>query len=162
MAHRVAQFFGHLTARVDPGEMELVRRVLPRAAWPLFEAMPVADRRHALDVAARLAAARQDDPDLLAAALLHDAAKGDRMRLWHRVAGVLLQAMAPRALARLASPNERSWRYPFHLYLHHAALSADSALAAGCSARVADFIRGSSGPADAPLAAALRRADDGS
>ena len=84
------------------------------------------------------------------------------MRLWHRVAGVLLQAIAPRALGRLASSDQRSWRYPFHLYLHHAALSADAALAAGCSPRVADFIRGSSGPADAVLAAALRRADDGS
>ena len=27
------------------------------------------------------------DPELLVAALLHDAAKGERMRLWHRVAG---------------------------------------------------------------------------
>jgi hypothetical protein len=162
LAHRVAQFFGHLTARVDPGEMELVHRVLPGSAWPLFAAMPVADRRHALDVAARLAAAGVQDPHVLSAALLHDAAKGDRMRLWHRVAGVLLQAIAPRALGRLASTNERSWRYPFHLYLHHAALSADAALAAGCSPRVADFIRGSSEPADAALAAALHRADDGS
>ena len=134
--------------------------MLPDAAWSLFAAMPVADRRHALDVAARLAATGHQDPDLLGAALLHDAAKGHQMRLWHRVAGVLLQAIAPRALARLASPDERSWRYPFHLYLYHAALSADAALAAGCGARVADFIRGSSGPADAALAAALRRADD--
>jgi hypothetical protein len=141
--------------------MELVHDVLPDAAWPLFAEMPVADRRHALDVAARLAAADHQDPDLLGAALLHDAAKGDRLRLWHRVAGVLLQAVAPRALARLASPDERSWRYPFHLYLHHAALSADAALAAGCSPRLADFIRGFTGPSDAALAAALHRADDG-
>jgi len=84
------------------------------------------------------------------------------MRLWHRVAGVLLQAIAPRALTRLASSDERSWRYPFHLYLHHAALSADAALAAGCGPRVAGFIRGSNAPADAPLAMALHRADDGS
>ncbi len=83
------------------------------------------------------------------------------MRLWHRVGGALLEAVAPRALARLASPDQRSWRYPFHLYLHHAALSADAAQAAGCTQRAAGFIRGSSDPADAPLAAALRRADEG-
>jgi hypothetical protein len=123
--------------------------------------MPTADRRHALDVTARLIAAGQHDPDLLAAALLHDAAKGSRTRLWHRVAGVLVEAVAPRALARLASPDERSWRYPFLLYLHHATLSADAALSAGCSRRTASFIRGSSGPDDAALAAALRRADEG-
>lgn len=161
MAHRVAQFFGHLTARVDPAEMEVASRLLPDAVRPLFMAMPIADRRHALDVMGRLVVTGDTDPDLLTAALLHDAAKGHRMRLWHRVSGVLLEALAPRALSRLASPDEGSWRYPFHLYLHHAALSADAVLAAGCSPRAAAFIRGSTDPADAVLAAALRRADEG-
>lgn len=158
--HRVGQFIGHLTARVDPAEEAGARGWLPDAAWPLFAAMPTADRRHALDVAAWLLAAGHADRDLLAAAILHDAAKGRRMRLWHRVAGVLLQAIAPRALTRLALPTERSWRYPFHLFLHHAVLSADAALRAGCSARTAAFIRGAATAADAPLAAALQRADE--
>ena len=161
MAHRIAQFLGHLTARVDAGEEEHARSLLPERAWPLFAQMPVADRRHALDVAGRLVAAGHLDEDLLTAALLHDAAKGGRMRLWHRVSGVLLEAIAPRLLARLASADERSWRYPFHLYLQHAALSADAALAVGCGARAAAFIRGTAKPSDAALAAALRDADEG-
>jgi hypothetical protein len=161
LGHRVGQFIGHLTARVDPGEIERARPLLPDPAWALFTQMPTADRRHALDVAGRLVAAGQHDPDLLAAALLHDAAKGHRMRLWHRVGGVLLEAIWPPALVRLASADEGSWRYPFHLYLHHAALSADAALAAGCSPRATAFIRGSFEPADVALAAALRRADEG-
>jgi hypothetical protein len=148
-------------ARVDPVEIERARPLLPDTAWAVFIQMPTADRRHALDVAGRLAAAGQDDPDLLAAALLHDAAKGHRMRLWHRVGGVLLEAIWPPALVWLASADEGSWRYPFHLYLHHAALSADAALAAGSSPRAAGFIRGSTEPEDAPLAAALQRADEG-
>jgi hypothetical protein len=160
--HRVAQFIGHLTARVEPAEEAGARHLLPESAWPLFVAMPTVDRRHALDVAGRLLAAGQTDPDLLAAAMLHDAAKGHRMRLWHRVAGVLLGAIAPRSLARLASPDERSWRYPFHLYLHHSALSAEAAVRAGCSRRAADLIRGSSEPSDALILAALRRADEAS
>lgn len=160
--HRVAQFIGHLTARVDPGEEERARRLVPDAAWPLFAAMPTADRRHALDVAARLIEAGHADADLLAAAMLHDAAKGRRMHLWHRVAGVLLEAVSRRTLLRLASPDQRSWRYPFHLYLHHAALSADAALAAGCTPRTAAFIRRLTEPSDALLAAALRGADEGS
>jgi hypothetical protein len=159
--HRVAQFVGYLTARVGPGEEERARTLIPGGAWPLFAGMPTADRRHALDVAARLLERGQRDPDLLTAAILHDAAKGSRMRLWHRVAGVLLQAAVPRALTRLASPDERSWRYPFYLYLHHAALSADAALAAGCSPRSAAFIRGTSDSSEAALAAAFRRADAG-
>jgi len=124
--------------------------------------MPTADRRHALDVAGRLLAEGLLDADLLAAAMLHDAAKGPRMRLWHRVAGVVLQAVAPRALKRLESPEERSWRYPFHLYLHHAAMSAEAALRAGCSPRTAAFIRGTAGAADTALAIALSRADEAS
>jgi hypothetical protein len=159
--HRVTQFIGYLTARVDPGEDERARALMPAGAWPLFASMPAADRRHAIDVAARLIESGQRDPDLLTAAMLHDAAKGPRMRLWHRVAGVLLEATVPHALGRLASPDERSWRYPFHLYLHHAALSADAALAAGCSTRSAAFIRGSIEPSEAALAAAFRRADAG-
>jgi hypothetical protein len=160
--HRVEQFIGHLTARVRPDEVALAQRLLPAAAWSLFAEMPVADRRHALDVARRLLAAGHDDDDLLVAALLHDAAKGRRLRLWHRVGGVLLEALAPGALKRLASPQPGSWRHPFHLYLHHADLSADAARAAGCSERAAAFIRGGAAEADGALAAALHAADEAS
>ena len=160
--HRVEQFFGHLRAGVGADEVARAHSLLPPEARSLFDAMPVADRRHALDVVSRLIDARHDDPDLLAAALLHDAAKGHRMRLWHRVGGVVLAAAAPRLLARLASPDPRSWRYPFHLYLHHTALSADVAARAGCSSRTAAFIRGTAQGTDASLAAALSAADEAS
>jgi hypothetical protein len=158
--HRVAQFFGHLTARVSDGEAARARDILPDAAWDLFAAMPVADRRHALDVAERLVAEGWDDRELLAAALLHDAAKGRRMRLWHRVGGVLLEAFAPRLLARLAVDDPSSGRYAWHLYLHHAELSARAALAAGCGPRTAAFIRGQASGTDAPAAAAFHAADE--
>jgi hypothetical protein len=160
--HRVAQFVAHVRARVAPEEEALARRILPVTAWPLFEAMPVADRRHGLDVVGRLLAAGVDDADLLRAALLHDAAKGHRMRLWHRVAGVLLEAAAPSLLRRLASRDERSWRHPFHLYLHHPELSAAMATAAGCDPRAGTFISGRVAAADGPLLRALEAADDAS
>lgn len=160
--HRVGQFVGHLTARVRRDEAALAHRILPPSAASLFDTMPVADRRHGLDVAQRLVARGLDDPDLLAAALLHDAAKGPGMRLWHRVAGVLLGAVAPRLLARLASPDVRSWRHGLHLYLHHEPMSADAALAAGCSERAAAFIRGTTVEGDAALAQALHDADEAS
>jgi hypothetical protein len=160
--HRVEQFLGHVRASVTPAESAMVRELLPESAWPLFAAMPVADRRHALDVAGRLMAAGHDDRDLLVAALLHDAGKGHRMRLWHRVAGVLLDAMAPAQLKRISSPDPSSWRYPFHLYLHHADLSAEAAAAAGCSTRSVAFIRGTPSGVDASLAAAFISADEAS
>lgn len=161
--HRVAQFVAHVRARVEPAEEADARELLTDAAWRLFAAMPVADRRHALDVLGRLRASGHSDRDLLAAALLHDAAKGDRMRLWHRIAGVLLDAFAPGLLRRLASPDGGSWRHPFHLYLHHEQLSADLAEAAHLSPRTVAFLRGGAAdPADAQLVAALKAADDAS
>jgi hypothetical protein len=160
--HRVRQFASHVRARVTDEETALAHRVLTPASATLFDGMPVADRRHAFDVVDRLLAAGHDDPDLLAAALLHDAAKGHRMRLWHRVAGVLLEAFAPSLLARLATPDPSSWRHPFHLYLHHAELSADLAREAGCSERAAAFIRGDPAAADVRLGRALQAADDAS
>ena len=159
---RVRQFVAHVRARVTPEEAALAHRVLPAPLAELFDGMPVADRRHALDVAGRLLAAGHDDPDSLAAALLHDVAKGDRMRLWHRIAGVLLQALAPGVLRRLASPEPRSWRHPFHLYLHHADLSAQLVASAGGSERACAFIRGDAGGEDARLQRALTDADDAS
>jgi hypothetical protein len=160
--HRVEQFLGHVRARVTPDEEARACQLLPAAAWPLFTAMPVPDRRHGLDVARRLTEAGHDDVDLLGAALLHDAAKGHRMRLWHRVGGVLLEAMAPQMLRRLGSAEPRSWRHGFYLYLHHADLSADAAARAGCSDRLVAFIRGTAAAPDASLAAALAAADEAS
>jgi hypothetical protein len=159
---RVSQFVAHLTARVSLDEERLARDLLPQSAWALFAQMPVADRRHGLDVAARLLLLGYQDRDLLGAALLHDAAKGRRMRLWHRVAGVVLEALAPRVLHRLAVEDRSSWRHPFHLYLHHGPMSARAALQAGCSERTASFIRGEAAAADRPLLAALHAADEAS
>jgi hypothetical protein len=156
------QAVAHVRARVEPAEEAVARRILPDRAFALYRAMPVADRRHALDVVDRLLAAGHDDADLLAAALLHDTAKGDRMRLWHRASGVLLDALAPALLRRLARDDPRSWRHPYHLYLHHASLSADLAVSAGCGPRVEAFIIGRVDDADAHLLAALKRADDAS
>ena len=159
--HRVAQFVSHLTARVGADERATARRVLPSGTWPLFEAMPVADQRHALDVAQRLLDRGLDDPDLLSAALLHDVAKGVRLRLWHRVGGVLLAAIAPRRLRTMAAqrPAEAN---PWYVFVHHAALSASAARAAGASERTARFISGEPAEADAQLAAALHAADEAS
>ena len=158
-AYRVRQFRDYLRARVTPAERAAAHAVLPPPARAVFDGMPTADQRHAIDVVARLRAGGLTDPDLLAAALLHDAAKGSRLRLWHRVVVVLLEALAPHRLARLGSPDPRSWRHPFHVHLHHAELSARAAVEAGCGPRVAAFIDGTPSGADAQLAAALRAAD---
>jgi hypothetical protein len=157
--YRVRQFRAHLRARVSPDERAAAHAALPPGGATAFDAMPVADQRHAVDVWTRLRAAGHTDADLLAAALLHDAGKGRRIRLWHRVTTVLVEAVAPSRLEGLGSPDPGSWRYPFHLQRHHEALSARAALDAGCGPRVAAFIAGTADEPDAQLAAALQAAD---
>lgn len=158
----MTQLVGHLTARVGPDEAALAHRILPTGGAVLFDAMAVADRRHGIDVVHRLLATGTDDPDLLAAALLHDAAKGRRLRLWHRVTGVLLAALAPALLDRLGNPDPGSRGYAWYLFVHHQPLSADLAASAGLPPRAVAFIRGEPSPADAELAARLKAADDAS
>jgi len=160
--HRLGQFVSHLTARVTPDEEATAHRILPGTAWPLFDGMPVADRRHGLDVARRLLERDIDDRELLAAALLHDAAKGRRLRLWHRVSGVVLARLAPSLLKRLASPDEGNRGRMWWIFLHHARLSAEAAREAGLSERAARFISGAVAAGDENLAAALHAADEAS
>lgn len=160
--HRVMQLIGHLTARVSAADLDLARRILPPGAWALFDGMPVADQRHGLDVARALLVRGVDDREVLAAALLHDVAKGVRLRVWHRVGGVVLAAVAPGLLQRMASPDSGSRGYAWHLFLHHAELSAQAVRQAGLPDRTAAFISGTAAGPDAALAQALRAADDAS
>ena len=166
--YRVQQFARAAGAWVRPARVDEDRigRYLGPAAARLFRGMPGYDRRHALAVLDTLERAGYDDPDLLAAALLHDAGKTlhpeGRLYLWHRVAAVLARALWPGLLARLGREPIQGWRRPFFVQQHHAELGAELALQAGCSARAAALIRlheGPDGPADDRLLAALRDAD---
>jgi len=102
---------------------------------------------------------------LLAAALLHDVGKtppqGGRLRLWHRVAVVLMRAFWPGLLERIARNQPGSWRQPFYVQGHHAEIGAELARQAGCSSITVALIRRHEGlqrQAD-ELLAALQAAD---
>jgi len=169
---------GPLNAYLTPPQAELFRR------------MPRCDQRHSLDVFHALARKGYHDHDLMVATLLHDVGKSrGRLRLWHRVLIVLIKALRPQLLGKLASsppphpplPGEgagategglasdepRSWRYPFFVHQHHPELGAQLAQAAGCSpATVALIRRHQEPPASNPLKthqdkllAALQEAD---
>ena len=163
--YRVQQFFQAVRARVEPEERELVRRLLPPAAADLFSRLPRQDQRHGLDVAGALLQRRQDDPDLLAAALLHDAGKAVAgLTVFHRSAIVLLAHWGPGWLRRLGS-GRRRWQRPFWVHLHHPALGAELARGAGCSERTARLIAlhhaepVAAGDAERVLLAALQEQD---
>jgi hypothetical protein len=103
LCYRVRQFFRALFARVSDEELEQAARILTPAALALFCSMPIQDQRHGLDVCVALQQAGHTKPDLLAAALLHDAGKAAaRIPAGQRAVIVLLERFAPRLLARLS------------------------------------------------------------
>lgn len=105
--YRTRQFVAALRPKVSDQECAEARAVLGPRLMRLFDSMSPRDRRHCFDVYRDLATAGVDDTDLLSAALLHDSGKGAMsgtpVRLWHRVAYVLLAAGWPALLKRLSS-----------------------------------------------------------
>ncbi len=165
------QFLASLWPRITPGEQAGLNRWLPPLAVALFQQMTLRDQRHSLNVFYQVQQAAPDQPDLLAAALLHDAAKtalpGRRVRLHHRVLAVLMEAARPGWVQQIARDDPASWRYPFYLHRRHPELGARLAEDAGCSALTTELIRHhqmklSHPPSDEfeRLLAALQAADD--
>lgn len=181
VGYRVQQFLAALNLRGSVDAAEL-RAYLSPAQVKLFRQMPSSDQRHALAVLHTLQRRGCCEPALAQAALLHDVGRGlpelgedaghdgqsTSIRVWHRVAAVLLEAFDPALLRRLALNNPGSWRYAFFVLLHHASRGANIAQTAGTDPLVLDLIRWHhSAPADSDLdpqgqalLAALKSADE--
>lgn len=145
-------------ARVGADERADLAAWLTPAELALFDAMPVADRRHGLDVVTHLRALGATDRDLLIAGLLHDCGKGRGVRLVHRVAW----SLSERYGAWVIAPAVRiPWfRAGIDRIRDHARASADLMLAAGAGARAADLARHQDRPVDPVLGELLRAADE--
>jgi hypothetical protein len=158
-AEKVRQAGAHVRARVSDAE----RRQLPTWLTPeqiaLFDGMHVADRRHGLDVVARLRSDGATDPDLLVAGLLHDCAKGDTGVL-PRIAWSLGQRYG--AWIWRAARIVPGWSAALDRLRVHAEASARMAAAAGCSRATVELIRHQDAPIDPIAGEQLRLADEAS
>jgi hypothetical protein len=158
--YRTRQFFGYFRPRVENDERAEAKHLLGERLWSLVESMSERDQRHSLDTFRLLREQGHEDPDLLSAALLHDVGKGRlaaaRVRLWHRVAYVLLATVAPPLLRRLS--DGRGGLADLH---HHADRGAVVAEALGIGPIAVELIRRHHDdvPADERLDL-LRAADD--
>jgi hypothetical protein len=141
MRYRVSQFVrGLLAGELDSQEAQAVSQLLPEAAVPLFAEMSPDVQRHSMNVLTTLRSAGYDDPDLAAAALLHDVGKAEAGRagvginLWMRGPLVMAEAIAPATLAAQArSTPDSAWRYALFVHFAHPQIGADWAQAGGCS-----------------------------
>jgi hypothetical protein len=167
--HRVRQFLSALLARVSPDDLREADSVLPPGAQKLFRKMSLPDQRHSIAVMRTLRRRGHAEPELLAAALLHDVGKS---AAWltpvHRTVIVLSKRFAPPVLAWLTSgePRREAWRKPFIIHLRHPDLGAQWAAEAGCSALTVSLIRRHQTPLrhepqnkEERLLAALQQAD---
>lgn len=138
--HRTRQFIGALNPRVRDRERDVAQRLLGAQLMPLFESMTPRDQRHCLDVYQRLRSDGVTDETLLKAALLHDSGKGRLsgidIKLWHRVAFVVLEEAAPGTLRRLVRRKGA-----MSVLRNHAERGAALAEALGAPSEVVQLIR---------------------
>jgi hypothetical protein len=129
--------------------------------------MQPSEQTHAHQMLERLRAAGQTDPDLLAAALLHDVGKVlVPLSLPDRVIIVLGKRFFRERARRWSEGTPSRLRRPFVVAAHHPEWGADLAEQAGASPRTIELIRhhqdipSSDDPLDDPLLVALQAADD--
>jgi len=130
--------------------MSVIDRVVQ--TWR-YIAVPRGDARHA-ERTAEILRGLGADPELVLAGMLHDRAKPDGTRLWHRIAAVLVDAAAPALRARLARGDGT-----FARYLDHARRGAELARAEGRSDRVVRLIARHHEPPEDEDGRRLARAD---
>lgn len=150
-AYRVRQFLRGMRSLLSPDEAARVRALLTDAELRLFLQMEPRDRRQAVDVMHWLERRTQPSDDLLVAALLHDAGKGV-LNVWDRVAFVLLEALSPTLVDRLADEYGPRWRRALWMLRHHARLGAELLAAAGTRPRVVELVARHDEPLRAPSA----------
>jgi hypothetical protein len=155
--YRSRQVWHALRPKIDDEALASACALLNHDEAGLLFAMQRRDQRHALEVYRRLREASVTDPNVLAAALLHDCGKG-AVPVWLRI----LYVLRPSLVDRLAHENAPGARGAAWRLRHHEAIGARKALAAGSSETTMRFIEARPLPEEAALFAALAAADDAS
>ena len=141
--YRVWQFWQALTSRpLDEEAEEEIKTILSPQQQRLFSRFSASEQQHSYRVYASLRSSGNDDPDLLAAGLLHDIGKTIKPRFWwDKVAVVLGQAFLANKAAEWAKGEAIGFRRPFVVKANHAMWGADEAKAAQSSPMTVALIR---------------------
>jgi hypothetical protein len=140
--YRVRQFFQSLWLKSSPTDLQIAYTYLPDSLIPLFMSMSPADQSHSLRVCEALLDQGHEDPDLLAAALLHDVGKSlEPPTVWERVLAVLANQIAPHRVLNWSEAEARGWRKPFVIANKHPDWGADLVAKHGGSETLIQLIR---------------------
>jgi hypothetical protein len=142
LSYRATQLWWNLTAEPLPEIMrQQVENVLNPDQRQLFYRYQESDQWHAYRVFTTLLESGYAQPDLLAAALLHDVGKTKvKLSIWDRILIVVAERLLPDKSISWGEGDMHSWKRPFVVRRHHPHWGADMARAAGCSACTIDLI----------------------
>jgi len=142
LPYRVVQFVRALTIHASPQQHRHVFEILEPSLAELFFRMTPFDQAHSLRVLAALQLEGQTDPDLLAAALLHDVGKSVYSpSVLDRIIAVLANQLLPRMVLKWGASGPHGWRRPFAITVQHPVWGAELVAAHGASTTVVDLIR---------------------
>ncbi len=134
IGYRARQFWYAIQSKPDERALALAQELLPPPLLALFEQQQASEQAHCLRILTQLLEQGEDQPDLLAAALLHDAGKSRYpLRVWERVLVVLGRALFPRQAQSWGRGEARGWRRAFVVAEQHPAWGAEMASRAGAS-----------------------------
>jgi len=135
-----------------PEELAHVQTVLSPTLFDLFCQMLPFEQAHAIRVYQRICEQGHTDPDLIAAALLHDVGKARvHLRPWERALYVLGEALLPEQADRWGDREPKGPLRGFVVREQHAAWGAAMAEEAGASERLVRLIAHHQGEISADL-----------
>jgi hypothetical protein len=142
LLYRTRQFWQALRSPPFSEDSKLIHSVLAPAQVELFGKMQASEQAHSLRVLRALIHQGETHPDLLVAALLHDAGKSRvKLRIWERVAIVLVKALCPGCEKRWGEGRAEGWRRAFVVSARHPEWGAELAAGSGASPLAASLIR---------------------
>ena len=140
--YRLNQFWKALFISPTQAQLAQARLALSPILWELFLKMQPGEQAHSLEIFERLLAQGESDPDLLSAALLHDAGKiRYPLRIWERALVVIVKALFPGKLSQWGTAQPVGWKRAFVVAENHAAWGAEMAAAAGAAPATIEIIR---------------------
>jgi len=169
LAYRARQFWNALLQPSMKVRSENLQPTLSTSQIILFRQMQPSEQVHAYRVFCQLKEAGETDPDLLAAALLHDVGKIlSPLSIFDRVLIVLGKHFFPKAASRWGSGSAKGAKRAFVVAACHADWGADLAKQAKASDMTVELVRshqearrGEPVTRRETLLAKLQEADDG-
>ena len=140
--YRTRQFWQALKSPPALEDFELIQSILTPPQLGLFRQMQAREQAHSLRVLRALLEQGEAQGDLFVAALLHDVGKSRfRLKLWERIAIVLVKAVCPGCAERWGTGHPAGWRRAFVVSARHPDWGAQMAVDAGASPLTAALIR---------------------